>query len=282
MRARRRLIVGTDRIQLVELVGNDDTVVLQIPYSNLAEVKYEATRSHRRVGIDLLDLNDPETYAPRTNFETRRRAIGRHFCITVGYEGGPTRDCERDYWCHCEMAKWIMPIAAAQLRGEEKAKQRLAVSRSLSFSLYGQTPPIGRSLMSQDEDQLRLLSIFHYVVGGITALFALFPAIYLAFGLVIVFAPQIFHDNKGQPPPEILGWILIGFATVAICFAWIFAALIITAGRFLARRKHYMFCMVMAAVECIFMPFGTVLGVFTIVVLMRETVKRLFAGAGAA
>ena len=33
----------------------------------------------------------------------------------------------------------------------------------------------------------------------------------------------------------------------------------------------------MAAVECVFMPFGTVLGVFTIIVLMREPVKQLFA-----
>ena len=53
-------IFGADRIQLVELGGNGDRVVLQIPYSNFAEVKYEATRSHRRVGIDLLDLNDRE------------------------------------------------------------------------------------------------------------------------------------------------------------------------------------------------------------------------------
>jgi hypothetical protein len=33
---------------------------------------------------------------------------------------------------------------------------------------------------------------------------------------------------------------------------------------------------VMAGVECIFAPFGTVLGVFTIIVLMRESVKQLF------
>ena len=30
-------------------------------------------------------------------------------------------------------------------------------------------------------------------------------------------------------------------------------------------------------VECLFMPFGTVLGVFTIVVLCREPVKQLFS-----
>jgi len=32
----------------------------------------------------------------------------------------------------------------------------------------------------------------------------------------------------------------------------------------------------MAGIECLFMPFGTVLGVFTIMVLMRDPVKQLF------
>jgi len=58
---------------------------------------------------------------------------------------------------------------------------------------------------------------------------------------------------------------------------WIFAALVITTARFLARRRHYLFCLVMAAIECAYMPFGTVLGVFTIIVLMRDSVKQLFS-----
>jgi hypothetical protein len=32
----------------------------------------------------------------------------------------------------------------------------------------------------------------------------------------------------------------------------------------------------MAGIECMFMPFGTVLGVFTIITLTREPVKQLF------
>jgi hypothetical protein len=36
----------------------------------------------------------------------------------------------------------------------------------------------------------------------------------------------------------------------------------------------------MAAIACMLMPFGTVLGVFTIIVLMRPSVKELFAAAG--
>ncbi len=45
-----------------------------------------------------------------------------------------------------------------------------------------------------------------------------------------------------------------------------------------------MFCLIVAGIECLLMPYGTVLGVFTIMVLMRESVKERFganpAGAG--
>ena len=128
----------------------------------------------------------------------------------------------------------------------------------------------------KDEEQLKLLSVFHYVVGGLAALFALFPILHLIIGLFLIFAP-VAPDGKGGPPPACIGWIFVIIAAVIIILGWIFAAFVLTAGRFLAKRKHYMFCFVMGAVECMFMPFGTVLGAFTIIVLMRESVKNLFA-----
>ena len=57
------------------------------------------------------------------------------------------------------------------------------------------------------------------------------------------------------------------------------AVLILAVGRSLSRRKRYNFCLVMACVECLFMPFGTALGVFTIVVLNRPSVKQSFGAA---
>jgi hypothetical protein len=57
---------------------------------------------------------------------------------------------------------------------------------------------------------------------------------------------------------------------------WTLAVCMIIAGRFLAKRTHYMYCLVVAAISCIFFPFGTVLGVFTIIVLLRSSVKALF------
>jgi hypothetical protein len=135
--------------------------------------------------------------------------------------------------------------------------------------------------MNQDLEHLRLLSIFHYVVAGLTALFACFPVFHLIFGLVMLFAPEVLeHGQHGsQSAPEALRFVGLVVAMVAmliILTGWGMAACILFAGRFLGRRRHYTFCLVMAALSCMITPFGTVLGVFTIVVLMRPSVKLLF------
>jgi hypothetical protein len=129
--------------------------------------------------------------------------------------------------------------------------------------------------MDQDAEHLRLLSIFHYVVGGMTALFACFPCIHLAVGIALV--SGALNPGRGhEQPPAFVGWLLIAVAALLILVGWSIALAILLAGRFLARRAHYLFCFVVAAVECIFMPCGTVLGVFTIIVLNRPSVRSLF------
>ena len=129
--------------------------------------------------------------------------------------------------------------------------------------------------MTQDEDHLRLLAIFHYVVAGLAGLFALFPIFHLVLGLFLILAPGKFAGS-GEAPPAFIGWMFVVFSAVFITIGWIFAAFVLATGRYLAKRRHHLFCLVMGGVECIFMPFGTVLGVFTIMVLTRESVKRLF------
>src|SRR5262245_9729409 len=129
--------------------------------------------------------------------------------------------------------------------------------------------------MNQDEQQLRLLSIFHYVCAAIVALFACIPLVHLFVGLMMVFRPQSFGPGKEQPP-EFVGWIFIGIGSTIILIGWTMAAVLAWAGRCLNRRVHYTLCCVAAGVACMFMPFGTVLGVFTLIVLMRPSVKALF------
>ena len=138
--------------------------------------------------------------------------------------------------------------------------------------------------MNQDEEHLNLLSIFHYVVGGITAFFSCFPLIHLAMGIAILsgaFDGPPFQQQGAQPvnaaPPKFFGVIIIAVATVIILSGWTLAILVIVAGRKLSQRVSRTFCLVVAGLECVLVPFGTVLGVFTIVVLSRDSVRSLFS-----
>ena len=51
----------------------------------------------------------------------------------------------------------------------------------------------------------------------------------------------------------------------------------IVAGRKLHTQRSHTYCFVVACFECLWMPFGTALGVFTLIVLSKPTVKELFA-----
>lgn len=127
----------------------------------------------------------------------------------------------------------------------------------------------------QDIDQLRLLSIFHYVIAGIIGLASLFPFIHLFLG--IAFVSGAFEDPSGPAPPSFIGWLFIGIAGAMIACGLAMAISAAIAGTRLANRRGWLFCMIVAALECTFMPIGTVLGVFTIIVLTRPSVKTAFA-----
>lgn len=126
----------------------------------------------------------------------------------------------------------------------------------------------------EDAQHLRLLEIFHYVLAGVMALFSLFPVVHLMIGLGL--ATGSFPDTQGDDEARIVGSIFIVVAVALILFGFFCAAMVALAGKFLKERRNYVFCLVVAGLSCLFMPFGTVLGVFTLVVLMRDSVKQLF------
>src|SRR6058998_4280751 len=132
--------------------------------------------------------------------------------------------------------------------------------------------------MNQGTDHLRLLAIFHYVVAGLAALFSLFPLLYTMVGCIFIFAARHGTPKPGEElPPEFLGWIFAIVGLLLFLLGIAMAICILIAGRCLSRNKHYTFALVMACIECLFIPFGTILGIFTIIALSRESVKELFA-----
>lgn len=130
---------------------------------------------------------------------------------------------------------------------------------------------------NKDLEHLRLLSIFHYILGGIGALISLFPCIHLSIGILMVNGAFPTPPTAGGGPPvEVIGWFFIIFPAVIIVLGLTLASCVILTGRHLSNRSGYMFCLIIASFECLFMPFGTILGVFTFVVLFRPSVKVLF------
>ena len=60
----------------------------------------------------------------------------------------------------------------------------------------------------QDEEHLKLLSIFHYVVAGMMALFGCFPIIHLILGLAMV-SGKFGQPKLGEPSPALFGWVFV-------------------------------------------------------------------------
>jgi hypothetical protein len=184
-------------------------------------------------------------------------------------------------------------------------------------------------MSDQDSEHLRLLAIFHYIIGGFGALFSLVPVLYLALGIAVLKAPEnkAFRarisiesviggaDEKTAKTPKIeagkagadkklaeeldklragieerkfhqekagkaAGWILIAIALFSIFIGLGISFCIILSGYFLWNRKNRLYSFVIACLECLFFPLGTVLGVFAIIVLSRSSVIELYEGQG--
>jgi hypothetical protein len=131
--------------------------------------------------------------------------------------------------------------------------------------------------MNSDEEHLRLLSIFHYVVGGLGCLFSCMPILHIVIGLMIIVAPEKMGGNNEELMPEFAGWMFFLMGMAFFIIGQAISIAIIVSGRFISKRKNYMYSFIIACVECLFIPFGTVLGVFSIIVLSKETVKKIYS-----
>jgi hypothetical protein len=131
--------------------------------------------------------------------------------------------------------------------------------------------------MTQDESHLKLLSIFHYVLAVPAVLFSSLFMMHFLWGLGIWCGFSFFDQAGKDAPPRALGIFLMVMGAGIVLVGWSMAACLVLAGRSLTRRKRYLFCLIVAGTMCVMCnPLGTVLGVFTIVVLLRPSVKELF------
>lgn len=113
-----------------------------------------------------------------------------------------------------------------------------------------------------DEQSLDLLSTLNYVVAGLILL------VYAALVVFFSFLPASL-GGLGVAEREMLV-IVLGILMVPGLI------MNILSGIFLRRRTHRMYCIIHAALQCLSIPIGLALGVFTLVVLNRESVRLIF------
>jgi hypothetical protein len=140
-------------------------------------------------------------------------------------------------------------------------------------------------------ERLNFLAIGFYVRGAIMLVFSCFFLIYVAVLLSFSFIPESAWNqpphasaspsalvsatpapaahvwaNSGAPPVMFFR-IMAGVMGVFVVLGWTAGALTLYSGSCIKKRKHRVLVYVMAALNCFFIPYGTLLGVFTFIVL---------------
>ena len=132
--------------------------------------------------------------------------------------------------------------------------------------------------VNQDSEHLKILSICFYVLSGLTLFPVLFGVLYIVLGVFFGVALSAEPHRANEPPPALFGGFFVVFGLIFAAIFGTLGGLILLAGRNLSKRKSYTFCFVVACLICLWMPLGTILGVFTIIVLTRDSVKAIFEG----
>ena len=139
------------------------------------------------------------------------------------------------------------------------------------------TPP---TLCNRDAEHLRLLMVFHYILAGLAVAGIGFLCLHFLIFKTILMNPDFWKGQPNAMPPQFQP------AQFFAMFKWFYlfmGLLLVLAGvlnllsaAFLGKRRHRTFSYVVAGLDCLQIPFGTALGVCTIIVLSRDSVRELY------
>lgn len=124
-------------------------------------------------------------------------------------------------------------------------------------------------------DQLRLLSIFHYIFAALALLGMGFVAMHYWFMSSVM--DQARWEKQPNPPPEGFLDFFIWFYVIMAVMLVLGLVLNLLVAASLRQRRRWMLCAVVSGLNCLQMPLGTILGVFTLVVINRSDVRASFS-----
>jgi MFS family permease len=131
-------------------------------------------------------------------------------------------------------------------------------------------------LVDRDEEHLRLLKLCYYVLASMTAVYSFFSMIFLVFGSVILSTIIPKEQAGSQMDPRAFGLLFLGIAIAAVAAGFGSAIAAFLTAHNLRDHRRRTFCIVIAACTCIYIPWGTIIGICTIMVLNRPAVRTLF------
>ncbi len=137
-------------------------------------------------------------------------------------------------------------------------------------------PPLIRNQRNVDADHLKLLAIFHFIGAGLALLGILFLLAHFAMFHAFMDNPKIWENQKQGPPPAEFFAVFKWFYMVMGLWFLSSGTLNVISGVCLRARKHRTFSVVVAGINCAHLPLGTVLGIFTIIVLLRDSVRESY------
>jgi hypothetical protein len=135
--------------------------------------------------------------------------------------------------------------------------------------------------MEKDLEHLKLLGIFHYIWGALSLLGGIvIGGYFLVIGIILMNNPPTSTSSEDSGTASMAGGILIAVGVVLFFIVVVYGILTLMAGG--KYRKHqggYWFCFILAIVTLVIggIP-GIALGIFSLIVLSRDSVKALFRG----
>lgn len=129
-----------------------------------------------------------------------------------------------------------------------------------------------------DSEHLKILSLGYYISAGVCAFFSLFGAMYMFMGVMFITSFKNMPSNgPNSALPAEFGWIFFGMGAFMFLLMIAMASMKFMVARRIQRRTSRTFCMVIAGISCLEIPYGTALGVLSLVVFNRESVINLFS-----
>ena len=123
-----------------------------------------------------------------------------------------------------------------------------------------------------DNEHINLLSMFHLISGILALLYSVFMALYFGF---IIFVFKLSEKFDGEFPIQFMG-VIISIWIIVLLFAIAFGIAKIFSSKWLKQRKNRTFSIVISCIECFSFPYGAILGVLSIIVLNRSSVKDIY------